>query len=121
MNSGKYYIGDLCYVLEDEWEEVCEIIFGGESPDGEFELKDGRKFVIYSTAYGDGVYKSNIGTEHAVDSGSIGCIAVEDIRELDEVYIDHLGAIVNFSEPFEHSCVNGRISFGRVTIDTEFE
>ena len=44
MPAGKYYIGDLCYVMtDDEWREICAIIIkGNQCLDGEFELPDGR-------------------------------------------------------------------------------
>ena len=58
MPAGKYYIGDLCYVMSDaEWEEFCSITIDGHNViDGEFQLKDGRRFATYGTAFGDGVY-----------------------------------------------------------------
>ena len=27
--AGKYYVGDLCYVMHDEWDEVCGLFFKG--------------------------------------------------------------------------------------------
>ena len=55
MPAGQYYIGDLCYVMHDEWDEVCHLLFGssqtGRIKEGEFVLKDGRRFACYSTAY----------------------------------------------------------------------
>ena len=96
MQAGKYYVGDLCYVMDnDEWDQVCSIIIQGNKVfDGEFELKDGRKFAIYSTAYGDGLYNDYYGNEYSVDSGSIGCIKVEDIKAEKYDDIERLGAIV---------------------------
>ena len=42
MPAGKYYVGDLCYVMTDEeWEEFCGItINGNKCIDGEFQLSD---------------------------------------------------------------------------------
>lgn len=128
MQAGKYYIGDLCYVMDDkEWDEFCGItIKGNECLDGEFEMKDGRKFATYGTAWGDGLYRSNIGTKHAVDAGLIGCIRVEDIRAKKYDDIEDLGAIVEFKQPFttEGGRSNrgrdwdGVIRFGNVMIET---
>jgi hypothetical protein len=59
MPAGEYYIGDLCYTLSAEWNECCELFFPGgsnQSKEGEFTLKDGRRFVSYDTMYGDGTY-----------------------------------------------------------------
>ena len=55
MRPGKYYVGDLCYVMDDEWDDVCSLIIqGNECVDGEFTLPDGRRFASYGTMYGDG-------------------------------------------------------------------
>ena len=86
MPAGRYYVGDLCYVMSnEEWDEVCGLLFEGRNDhgvnQGEFTLKDGRRFASYNTKYGDGVYESNMNTTHSVDSGNIGCILADDIKE----------------------------------------
>ena len=65
MEKGKYYIGDLCYVIKgDNWDEVCSLTYPytgknvHKQVEGEFFLEDGRQFCIFSTLYGDGVYYS---------------------------------------------------------------
>ena len=127
MPAGTYYIGDLCYVMHDEWKECCDLFFPPGGPDrgveSEFVLKDGRRFASFGTAYGDGTYRSNIGTDHCVDLGSIGCIRVEDIRDTtyDADRIAELGAIVKFDQPFEVSADSGLLKFGHVEIDTAAE
>jgi len=125
MPAGKYYIGDLCYVMHPEWDECCELFFpaGGHPPrgmEGEFTLKDGRRFASFSTAHGDGTYHANIGTEHLVDSGSIGCIRIEDIRDDQYDDFEELGAVVEFDQPFEVSSSAGMLVFGHVKIETDF-
>lgn len=124
MPAGTYYVGDICYVMHDVWEECCELFFEGRNDhgcnEGVFKLKDGRKFANFNTAYGDGSYSSNINESFCVDSGSIGCIKLEDIR--DETYssdlIKDLGAIYTFDRDFVVSEHNGTISFGDVNIYT---
>jgi len=126
MPAGRYYIGDLCYVMnDDEWSECVDLFFppneqgfpGGA--EGEFVLKDGRRFASFGTAYGDGTYRSNLNTFHSVDSGSIGCIRVEDIRANKYEDIESLGAIVEFDKPFEvENCDQGLLIFGHVEIET---
>ena len=122
MPAGKYYIGDLCYVMHPEWNEVCDLFFPANHPprgvEGEFTLKDGRRFASFGTAYGDGTYRSNIGTDHSVDSGSIGCIRVEDIRDNSYDNVEELGAIIEFTQPFEVSADQGLLVFGHVQIET---
>ena len=119
MPAGRYYIGDLCYVMHDVWDEFCDItIKDHQCLEGEFTLADGRRFATLSTAYGDGTYRSNIGTDHSVDSGSIGCILVSDIRDNTYEDIESLGAIVEFDQPFEVSEDAGLLKFGHVQIET---
>jgi len=124
MTAGRYYVGDLCYVMTDEeWDEVCGLLFEGRSDhgcnEGEFTLKDGRRFATYNTKYGDGRYESNMWTDHSVDSGSIGCIRLEDIRRGDTFDdIKTFGAVMNFAVDFATGKEDGVIQFDRVMIDT---
>lgn len=120
MKAGKYYVGDLCYVLGDRWDEVCDlIIVDHKCLDGEFELKDGTQFAIYGTKWGDGVYPDQHGNGYPVDSGSIGCVLVDDITEgeLDE----GLGHIFDFDEYFHTGEESGVIQIGEIRIDTSGE
>lgn len=127
MQAGKYYVGDLCYVMaDDEWKEICSIIIQGNKViDGEFELKDGRKFAIYSTTWGDGEYRDQQGHSYSVDAGCIGCIKLEDIRYVDnyDQFLD-LCAIVDFETDFVTGGGRGSkdwdgiIQFGHIAIET---
>lgn len=121
MPAGLYYVGDLCYVMHDEWDEVCDILFADSEdnmiPEGEFTLKDGRRFALYSTAHGDGTYYDNDGNSYSVDAGSIGCIRIEDIRLTDQNHIK-LGTALTFLQPFETGSDGATITFGHVSINT---
>ena len=124
MPAGRYYIGDLCYVMHPEWDEVCALFFptnqSGRGVEGEFTLRDGRRYASFGTAFGDGEYYNNMGTSHCVDSGSIGCIRIEDIRDDECSNLEVLGAIVEFTEPFEVEKVGrGLLKFGHVEIETD--
>ena len=125
MPAGKFYIGDLCYVMHDVWDEAVSLMFpdnhSGRGVDGEFVLRDGRRFANFGTRWGDGTYTSNIRTRHLVDSGSIGCIRVEDIRDNTYDNIETLGAVVEFAQPFEVSEDSGLICFDAVEIETNPE
>lgn len=124
MPAGSYYIGDIAYVMHDVWSECCDLFFENRDDhgcnEGVFQLKDGRKFANFHTKYGDGEYSSNTPNSFCVDSGSIGCIKLEDIR--DESYsmdmIKKLGAIFTFDDDFVVSAHNGTICFGEVEIYT---
>lgn len=121
MKAGTYYVGDLCYVMDDdEWDQFCAITIDNHSClDGEFVLPDGRAFASYSTAYGDGTYQDQYGNEYSVDAGLIGCILVSDIKANKYPDISALGAIVEFTEDFTTGSENGIIQFGHIQIDTD--
>lgn len=120
MESGTYYIGDLCYVMTDEeWTQFCNItIKGNEVLDGEFVLPDGRKFATYGTSIGDGVYYDQYGYSYSVDAGLIGCIMTKDIRAEKYENLLDLGAIMTFENSFVTSEHEGQIQFGHVLIET---
>jgi hypothetical protein len=115
MPAGKYWIGDLCYVLGNVWDEFCDLTTSGHiCLNGEFELSDGRKFATYGTAYGDGVYIDESGRTYGVDAGLIGCTLAEGLTEGIE-----LGHIVDFPSDFvTYYEDKGVIRFGNVYIDT---
>ena len=120
MQGGKYYVGDLCYVMHESWDEVCSLIIKDNyCQDGEFTLKDGRRFAIYSTAFGDGSYLDQEGNEYWVDSGSIGCILLDDIDE--DVKGNHIdgGHIHEFEHSFYTGSQDAKIMFHTVSIDTD--
>ena len=123
MIKGEYYVGDLCYVLHDEWEEVCQLLFADRDDhgcnQGEFNLKDGRRFAIYNTKYGDGNYFDQNGKSYDVDAGSIGCVLMQDI---DLGHPDNFiagGQQVTFSRDFHTDEEDGRIMFGDIIIETD--
>ena len=127
MPAGEYYIGDLCYVMtSEEWLEFCDITTQGTRViDGEFQLKDGRRFATYGTMYGDGVYYDHYGHSYSVDAGLIGCIKIEDIKAKKYDNLLNLGAIQKFDTEFVTGGGRGEpgweglIQFGHVVIETD--
>ena len=126
MPAGQYYIGDLWYVLKKEWNECCELFFAGPTDsgcnEGKFTLGDGRTFINFNTAYGDGTYLSSTGQRYliSVDSGAIGCILVSDLeggKTIEQLEGD--GIVVNFETEFTCDTSNGMMVFGHVRIDTD--
>lgn len=75
--AGKYYIGDLCYVLSDP---IYETIFGklGFWESGHYVEKEHPEnfFFLNHTAYGDGTYPASDGNSFSVDAGIIGICPV---------------------------------------------
>lgn len=131
MPAGKYWVGDLCYVMHAEWSEACNLFFKDRTDsgcnEGEFTLEDGRRFVSFNTKWGDGCYRDQTGLEYNVDAGLIGCINLNDI---DVTNIDNIvdgGHIHEFHSEFD--CEGGRnakghgwhgtIRIGKVLIDTD--
>ena len=134
LPAGKYYVGDLCYVMHQEWDEVCSLFFKGRNDhgcnEGIFKLKDGRQFVSYNTKYGDGGYYDQFGNEYGVDAGLIGCIALKDIDlTMDENSTDG-GQIIEFKHDFtvqgrqdgtSRNDWDGVIKIGHIVIETDPE
>jgi len=129
MQPGKYYVGDLCYVMHNEWDEFCDVtIKGNECLEGEFNLKDGRRFATFGTKWGDGEYYDQYGNPYSVDAGLIGCIRINDIDLKNDLNHISGGAIIEFEHPFEVSGgrSNGRdwdgvIRIGHLVIQTDPE
>lgn len=125
MPAGNYYVGDLCYVLHDEWNEVCDLLFAGRDDhgcnEGEFTLADGRRFAIFNTAYGDGSYEDQCGRGYSVDSGSIGCILLNDIDLLNDQNCIRGGQVLEMPRTFKAWGDGGVMHFGEVVIDTAAE
>lgn len=120
MKAGTYYIGDLCYVMHPEWDEFCSLTINDNKVlDGEFNLKDGRRFATFTTKWGDGTYKDEQGREYSVDAGLIGCINVKDITtsELENLKDGH---VVEFAQDFSTFSAGGIIRFGSICIDTDY-
>ena len=120
MQAGKYYVGDLCYVLRDEdWSDVCKLTIAGDKMlEGEFNLPDGRRFAMFSTAWGDGRYPDREGHYYSVDSGTIGCISFDLITADKYEDITRLGNIVTFDNDFQVYEDQGEIVIGHIHIET---
>jgi hypothetical protein len=108
LPAGKYYIGDLCYVIED-WSTFCDMTLAGQTVlEGEINFK-GTPIASYCTMWGDGVYSDEEDNEYSVDAGLIGCIPVDAVTKPDGL---KFGRLVEFTEPFRTYSVNGKIVFG---------
>ena len=120
MKAGKYFIGDLCYVLSSKWNEVCDLtISGHECLEGKFTMSDGTEFAMFGTAHGDGYYHDQRGNGYPVDSGSIGCVLFDKIDDIDKEYLERSGTVLDIPNDFEVEAENGVISIGPITINTD--
>jgi hypothetical protein len=119
MTAGKYYIGDLCYVMHDRWDEFCALTCTDNRVlDGEFNLKDGTRFATFTTKWGDGVYEDEQGNEYPVDAGLIGCIRIDDIAAEERENVAN-GRVVEFVQDFSTWSAGGEIRIGNVLINTD--
>lgn len=123
FTPGTYYVGDLCYVLEDRWDEICDLIFDENNVcSGSFNLRDGTRFALYNTAYGDGSFHDQHGNSYSVDSGSIGVVRLFSIeRTADQISEEDLGHVIEFDKAFNCWYDNGKINIGHIIIDTNPE
>lgn len=112
MRPGTYYVGDLCYVMHPQWKEVCALMFatdGNNVLNGEFNLANGVRFAVSSTAHGDGTYFDRQGRQYPVDAGLIGCIRVEDVYD-PEWWLEGVN-VIEFERPFQIVYNEGFIRF----------
>ena len=103
--AGKYYIGDLCYVLGDS---IYDTIFGGFGYEsGLYKKKNTSEFFFVSgTAYGDGCYVGSDSKEFCVDAGIIGICPITCMSK-----DDGGGHIYTFTDPVECIFKNGIFKF----------
>lgn len=116
FEPGKYYVGDLCYVFNERWNEFCELtIKGNECLDGGFVMEDGTRFWTHGTMYGDGTYRDIEGRKYWVDAGLIGVVSIEQIDDPENTDGGH---VIQFDQAFEPYYVNGCFKIGSVIINT---
>lgn len=112
---GKYYIGDLCYVLNDK---IYDTIYGGRGyEDGLYMKKYSNDFFfVAGTAYGDGSYRGSDGKSFGVDAGIIGicpasCMDHDDggghtYTFLESVECKFRGGVFSFISGFNHLTID---------------
>jgi hypothetical protein len=107
--AGTYYIGDICYFLN---EKIYDRIFGGKDYESGLYIRksDNAFFMVDNTAWGDGLYNGSDGFEYGVDAGIIGIVSVDlgPSHEGGEVYG---GKLHTFKEPVEMKFGNGIFRF----------
>ena len=116
FKSGKYYVGDLCCVINRSWEELYSLL--RKKPiGGEFTLSNKIKVGLFFTKLGDGYYCDGEGNDYKVESGTIGCVLISDILINETPNIAN-GAVIYFKENFDIDDSEGVLVFGEVEIDT---
>lgn len=121
MPAGKYYVGDLCYVMHERWDEFCDITINDHKClSGEFVMSDGTRFATYGTKWGDGSYLDDSHRQYSVDAGLIGCVLIDDLDLEADGNSTRGGQVIEFKKPFETYSKDGLIYFGEdVCVDTD--
>jgi hypothetical protein len=119
LTAGLYWIGDLCYVFdEDDWSEICGLMYDTDN-DGFIEY-NGIKMFWANTAYGDGTYYDQYGNEYPVDAGLIGAVALKNLtsEKAKKAIEDKYGQLIEFERSFTCSEDDGIIMIGKYIINT---
>ena len=122
LPAGRYFVGDPCYVVADnKWMDFLE---GGNFAGKDMIEFDGGFAGCVDTAYGDGVYLSNIGgadVEFPVDAGLLGAVSANLICEkYGDIVEEGLGAMVDFPKPFTVRREGTVVVIGHIRIETGF-
>lgn len=109
---GTYYIGDLCYALDDKFYDG---VFGGHGyQDGYYEKNDTPSlFFAMAGTGGDGDFKASNGWRFCVDAGIIGIASKELCSKNDGGYF------VTFKTPATCVFRNLTRGDGEIVIETE--
>lgn len=108
MTSGNYYIGDLFFVLQEEFSLITKPF------KNEFILNDDRVIAYYPTVNMSESYQDQFGQEYLIENGNIGCIKIEDIDSVNANFSK--GKIISFYDSFNTRETQNRILFGHICV-----
>jgi len=112
FKAGKYYVGDLCYVV-DKHEDWMQLLNDTDYFRNENQSYKGYPIFASSTAHGDGRYYDQFNREYGVDAGIIGIMPVEAIEKEGKG-----GNVIEFKEDFDVVTAHGIFYIGDIKIDT---
>lgn len=113
LKAGRYFIGDPCYALTDDVYEKLYlplVLDGQDVLDGEFNFPDGTRFAVFATRWGDGKYYDQYYNAYAVESGCIGAIPWNYVRDDVKEKLENgtawkgIGRFHDFDKPFAAVC-----------------
>jgi len=117
MPAGAYYVGDLCFVVDDRWDQIRDLTTkDGAQLEGEFVFPSGGRFATYNVGRGDGEYQDQHAGFYTLHSGLIGCVRIQDIHQNYWPNIP-LGRRVVFTDEFHTGQQGDVIMFGHIHID----
>lgn len=124
--AGRYWIGDPCYVLDSQWQDLGEQTgwFGSDDDNpnatnykGIFTTKNGARCFANGTKYGDGTYYDNFGHEYGVDAGLLSIVPESEVEDV--AFAETSGHFMNFENDFDVCEEDGTFYFGTVEIATD--
>jgi hypothetical protein len=119
LPPGKYWIGDLCYVMESRWGDFCEKLqtHDGTDHNGEIEI-EGLKLWYHFTELGDGIFpalKNTLPNAQVPDGGffvDAGLIGIVPFDLTDSSSADYSsGVTVTFANAVICSYQDGLFQF----------
>jgi len=115
LPPGNYYIGDICYVLNDS---IYDGVFGSYGYSSGWYTSEKGHFLVSGTYAGDGAYIGTDGFEYGVDAGIIGIVSESLIED-----VTPSGRNYNFPNGVDVKMKNGVFTFKtkdfNLTIDTK--
>lgn len=92
FKAGKYYVGDLCYVVK-EYSDWMKLLEDTNYFQNENQSYKGYPIFAESTAYGDGVYYDQDDREYSVDATCVAFVNKYNLNIGDKCYIKINGNI----------------------------
>lgn len=126
LPAGCYLIVDLCYPFSgQQWDEVCHLLQAKGEHCGIYELADGTRFGLLPTAHGDGEFADNLGNSYGGDSGTLGCVRLQDLAPdvaqrflSSRSHYSRCCSVLTVQASFRPIATDGILRFGPVSIDT---
>lgn len=117
LPPGKYYIGDPCYVFQnDTWDQLIQE-HGDHLQHGEIvEFRDAQLWA-HCTAHGDGAYMDQMNTEYSVDSSMIGVVP---LGLIDDPSGEDDAVVMDFPKGLTVEYSNGTFFIGPICIRTDY-
>jgi len=115
LPKGKYYFGDICYIMDDEvyhkvWGD--KLGFADGKHDVDFVDSKGKHwtgtFAVAGTAYGDGCY-TGVHKDYGVDAGVLGLVP-ESLWDSEKGTGDNLGMIFTVKDSVTFKANDGKFS-----------
>lgn len=127
MPKGKYFIGDLSYILPEYiYHNIYDNYIENISDDDliiKVTTNEGIDFLLYlgTTFDSDYMVKDNQGNSYKISSGIIGVVQLYDEKIIEKAkcfMADGISQVMEFEEEFSLSSEAGIFYFGNVVVDT---